>query len=52
MLFDLRHADQPAMLAAGDEVRWTAVDRTTHDALAADLARGLPRETFLKAPPP
>lgn len=52
VLFDLRHADQPAMLAAGDEVRWTAVDRTTHDALVADLARGLPRETFLKAPPP
>ncbi len=50
VLFDLRHADQPAMLAAGDEVRWHAVDRQTHDALAADIARGLPRETFLKAP--
>lgn len=48
-LFDLRHAEQPAMLAAGDAVQWTAVDRATHDALAADVARGLPRETFLEA---
>ena len=50
VLFDLRQADQPAMLAAGDEVRWYAVDRRTHDTLAADTARGLPRDTFLKAP--
>ena len=49
VLFDLRHADQPAMLAAGDEVRWYAVDRQTHEALATEIARGLPRETFLKA---
>jgi len=49
VLFDLRHTDQPAMLAAGDEVRWHAVDRQTHDALASEIARGLPRETFLKA---
>ena len=40
----------PAMLAAGDEVRWYAVDRSNLDALAADTARGLPRDTFLKAP--
>lgn len=52
VLFDLRHADQPAMLAAGDAVRWYAVDRTAHDACAHDIAQGLPREAFLKAPPP
>jgi KipI family sensor histidine kinase inhibitor len=52
VLFDLRHADQPAMLAAGDDVRWTAVDRKTHDALAAEIAQDLPRETFLKATAP
>ena len=50
VLFDLRHAEQPALLAAGDEVRCHAVDRATHDRLAAEIARGLPRETFLKAP--
>lgn len=50
VLFDLRHADQPALLAAGDDVRWYAVDRATHDALAASIAQGLPRERFLKAP--
>jgi KipI family sensor histidine kinase inhibitor len=49
VLFDLRHADRPAMLATGDEVRWYAVDRQTHDALATEIAWGLPRETFLKA---
>jgi KipI family sensor histidine kinase inhibitor len=50
MLFDLRHAGQPALFAAGDRVRCFAVDRATHDRLATDIARGLPRETFLKAP--
>jgi KipI family sensor histidine kinase inhibitor len=50
VLFDLRHADQPALLAAGDSVCCFAVNRTTHDRLATDIARGLPRETFLKAP--
>lgn len=49
VLFDLRHAHQPAMLGAGDEVRWYAVDRQTHDTLATEIAQGLPRETFLKA---
>ncbi|MBA4261096.1 MAG: allophanate hydrolase subunit 1 [Comamonadaceae bacterium] len=48
VLFDLRHADQPTLLSAGDTVRWHAVDRATHDALAAAIASGLPRETFLK----
>ncbi|MFP8780715.1 5-oxoprolinase subunit PxpB [Hydrogenophaga sp. RWCD_12] len=47
VLFDPSQTEQPAMLSAGDEVRWTSVDRTTHDQLAADIARGLPRETFL-----
>jgi len=52
VLFDLHHADQPAMLAAGDEVRWYAVDREAHDALTTEIAQGLPREAFLQAPPP
>ena len=52
VLFDPAQAEQPAMLAAGDEVQWTEVDRATHDRLAADIARGLARETFLKAPGP
>lgn len=50
VLFDLRHADQPALLAAGDEVHWYAVDRATHDGLAVEIAQGLPRDAFLKAP--
>ncbi|MGM9427687.1 5-oxoprolinase subunit PxpB [Hydrogenophaga sp. MI9] len=49
VLFDPNQAGQPAMLAAGDEVAWVEVDRATHDRLAADIARGLPRATFLKA---
>ena len=48
LLFDPAQTEQPAMLAAGDEVRWTAVDRATHDRLAREIANGLPRETFLK----
>lgn len=47
VLFDPARVEQPAMLAAGDEVRWTPVNRSTHDQLAADIARGLPREGFL-----
>lgn len=50
VLFDLRHTAQPALFAAGDAVRWYAVDRATHDTLSADIAGGLPRETFLMAP--
>jgi inhibitor of KinA len=49
-LFDLRHPQQAAMLSAGDSVRWHAIDRHTHDALAAQLAQGLPRESFLQPP--
>ena len=48
VLFDPVQTAQPAMLAAGDEVRWTAVDRSAHDRLARDIAQGLPRETFIK----
>jgi KipI family sensor histidine kinase inhibitor len=49
VLFDPAQAEQPAMLAAGDEVQWTEVDRATHDRLAADIAHGLPRAHFLQA---
>jgi KipI family sensor histidine kinase inhibitor len=48
VLFDPAQTEQPAMLAAGDEVCWTAVDRDTHDRLAVEIGRCLPRETFLK----
>lgn len=30
-LFDLRHADEPAMLRAGDRVRWYAIDRADYE---------------------
>lgn len=46
-LFDPTQTRQPALLAAGDEVCWTEVDRPTHDRLLNDIARGMPRETFL-----
>lgn len=49
-LFDAAQADEPAWLAAGDTLRWQAVDRAEHDALAADAAAGrLPRARFLAA---
>ena len=47
-LFDLAQTEAPAWLAAGDTVRWTAVDRAEHDRLAAEWARGaLTRRDFL-----
>lgn len=47
-LFDLAQTDAPAWLAAGDEVRWTAVDRAEHARLGADWVRGvLVRSDFL-----
>jgi KipI family sensor histidine kinase inhibitor len=47
-LFDLQHSDAPAWLAAGDAVRWVAIDRTEHDRLTVDWARGaLTRRDFL-----
>lgn len=48
-MFDPAQTEHPAMLAAGDKVRWTALDRVTHDRLAADIAHGLRFETFLEA---
>jgi inhibitor of KinA len=47
-LFDVQHSEAPAWLAAGDTVRWVAIDRTGHDRLTADWARGaLTRQDFL-----
>ena len=47
-LFDAGRPDEPAWLAAGDTVRWQAVDRAEHDRLAAAGAAGaLPRTRFL-----
>ena len=47
-LFDLAHTEQPAMLSAGDRVRWTAITREEHDRLAEQARAGrLPREAFL-----
>ncbi|MFM6985647.1 MAG: 5-oxoprolinase subunit PxpB [Hydrogenophaga sp.] len=47
VLFDPGQQQQPAMLAAGDTVRWMPIDRAMHDRLAADIAHGLPRSHFL-----
>lgn len=52
VLFDPAQTEQPAMLAAGDEVRWVAIDRRTHDRLGLEIAHGLPRETFLQRADP
>lgn len=47
-LFDLRHVDQPAMLAAGDTVSWYEVDVDAYEMLSRQGQAGqLPRETFL-----
>ena len=47
-LFDLAHAEQPAMLSAGDTVRWTAVTRQEYDRLAQQTQAGQwAREAFL-----
>jgi len=49
-LFDLKQADQPAMLAAGDRVRWYAVSRDEYERLQQQVQGGaLPRESFLQA---
>jgi inhibitor of KinA len=48
-LFDLRCAEQPAMLAAGDWVHWHAVARDEYDHLLRCISSGeLPRESFLQ----
>lgn len=49
-LFDPGDDAQPALLAAGDEVRWRPVDRATYEQLCAEVDRGLPREHFLEGP--
>lgn len=47
-LFSLARADEPAWLAAGDQVRWYALDRGDYERLAAGLAGGqLARKAFL-----
>ena len=49
-LFDLKQAQQPAMLAAGDRVRWYAVPRDEYERLQQLVKGGaLPRESFLQA---
>jgi KipI family sensor histidine kinase inhibitor len=48
-LFDLQHAEQPAMLAAGDRVNWYAVTRDDYERLHQQGLRGaLPRDSFLQ----
>lgn len=47
-LFDLNQVEQPAMLAAGDRVRWSAVSSTEYEQLLAQCRSGqLTREAFL-----
>lgn len=49
-LFDLKQAEQPAMLAAGDRVRWYAVSRDEYERLQQLIQGGvLPRNSFLQA---
>lgn len=49
-LFDLKQAQQPAMLAAGDLVRWYAVPQDEYERLHQLIEGGaLPRESFLQA---
>lgn len=47
-LFDLKHVEQPAVLAAGDRVQWYAVSTPQYEHLLAQCRSGqLRRETFL-----
>ena len=49
-LFDLNQVEQPAMLAAGDRVRWSAVSSTEYEQLLAQCRSGqLTREAFLQS---
>ncbi len=51
-LFDPRHTGQPAVLAAGDTVRWYEVGFDEYETLLQQCRQGaLPRECFL-APEP
>jgi len=48
-LFDLQHTHQPAMLAAGDVVRWHAIKRDEYQHLLTQCQCGaLARESFLQ----
>lgn len=47
-LFDLRHSDQPSMLAAGDTVSWYQVEWDEYEALFRKCQAGEHlREAFL-----
>jgi KipI family sensor histidine kinase inhibitor len=49
-LFDPKQVEQPAMLAAGDRVRWYAVPSTEYEQLMAQCRSGqLARDTFLSS---
>lgn len=51
-LFDLQHAGQPAMLAAGDNVRWYEVSFDEYEALFGQCQSGaLQRESFITQEP-
>ena len=48
-LFDLRNTDQPAMLAAGDTVKWYAIGLAEYESLLTQCQSGnLQREIFLQ----
>lgn len=48
-LFDLRHQEQPALLAAGDTVTWYEISRSEYADLFAQCQTGhITRETFLR----
>lgn len=48
-LFDLRNTDQPAMLAAGDKVKWYAIGLAEYESLLTQCQSGnLQREIFLQ----
>jgi KipI family sensor histidine kinase inhibitor len=48
-LFDLQHAQQPALLAAGDTVTWYEISQEEYADLSATYQTGpTPREAFLR----
>jgi len=49
-LFDPQHIEQPAMLAAGDIVRWYAIDGAEYEHLLSQCRHGKrPRDAFLSS---
>lgn len=49
-LFDPHHIEQPAMLAAGDIVRWYAIDKSEYEHLLSQCSNGkLTRDAFLSS---